>query len=512
MKRDISYWFRAVSLGSIACVFLYTLLGFMLVRMHAGFITAEMQIFTHFHMIPVVLPNDVHIRSTRHLVESALFFGVTLGLFIATIASILSIPLWRRSRGGAGIGYGTLIYASLAFIACILGYSKEMPWISILTAMVSPVFFFLPWWAVTRHARPSKGQTRQWPLFFIIIILPTTMLMPALNYTRLRDGMIDTPVLDWLSRFYYDHTLLAAHVIKPIKYRTQNIIAIPPGTKSIAYSPSGTLWLRTDKPCSRTGIAFAVSKRRLGCPHIKAESNTALNKGNELIERASSLFDLNRPMRRSIGIFIRGPVLVVPLFLLVWLSITLSRLSMSRRILVTIMVLVYYMCFIPSLHNVYVIHKLASNPGIIHDYARSKGRIKKYTCLVTYPGRLSKSELKRLANDKSAGIRLNALIEMGRREDTGFVPRLIQATKDPQLNVRTKACEALGLIGGKDALNALYTLLKTENNWYVRDYAYRALCRIHPIAAIMGETHCLLWQQEILDAQHKGTELPPVLG
>ncbi len=484
MKRDSLYWFGAVFLGLIACILLYTCLGYLLVRTHATFISAEMQIFTHFHMIPVVLPGDVYITSKLHLLGSSLFFGLTLGTFIAIIASILSIPIWIRKR--VGVKFGMLTYVLLATIACILGYSKEMPVPSLFTGMLAPGFFFLPWWAIARHAVPQERQVTTWPVFFIIILLPGLVLLPGLNYTRVRDMMVSTPILRSLSRFYYDHTLLAAHVIKPIKYRTQNVIAIPPDTRVVAFSPPGTLWVRTAKPCSMNGIAFAVNQTRLNCPHVLVKDTTELNRDNKLVDKASIALDFNRSIRRTIGTFLHGPELLVPLFLLGWISAILSRLYTTRGFAAIVLILAYYALFMPSLRGIYITRKVMRDPGLVHEYAISESREKRYACLVTHPERLNPAELKRLARDDNPGTRLNALIEMGRRHSSRFIPDLIRGARDPQLNVRTKACEALGVIGGKRALRELEEVLNTETNWYVRDYAYNAACRIRPIAAVVN--------------------------
>ena len=59
---------------------------------------------------------------------------------------------------------------------------------------------------------------------------------------------------------------------------------------------------------------------------------------------------------------------------------------------------------------------------------------------------------------------------------------LTDALDDPQLNVRTRACWALGNIASKDALSLLEGVVRQDPSWYVRGYAYRAIGRVRPVS------------------------------
>jgi HEAT repeat protein len=80
------------------------------------------------------------------------------------------------------------------------------------------------------------------------------------------------------------------------------------------------------------------------------------------------------------------------------------------------------------------------------------------------------------------------VIEAGERRDPSFLPDIEARLKDPQMNVRTKACRALGRMGSDRAISLLDKTVRNDPSWYVRDYAYAALGRIRPEARVVRIT------------------------
>ena len=109
----------------------------------------------------------------------------------------------------------------------------------------------------------------------------------------------------------------------------------------------------------------------------------------------------------------------------------------------------------------------------------------RYIALSVYPGALAPESLVRLMNDPSARVRLNAVIEAGKRRDPSLLPDIETRLKDPQMNVRTKACQALGRLGSDQAISLLDKTVRIDPSWYVRDYAYAAMGRIRPEARVV---------------------------
>jgi len=91
-----------------------------------------------------------------------------------------------------------------------------------------------------------------------------------------------------------------------------------------------------------------------------------------------------------------------------------------------------------------------------------------------------------MIREPSARIRVNSLIEAGNRRDPSFMAAMEDALSDANLNVRTKACWAIGRIGSERALYLLKKVVGGDPSWYVREYAYSALGKIQPEAKVVS--------------------------
>ena len=69
---------------------------------------------------------------------------------------------------------------------------------------------------------------------------------------------------------------------------------------------------------------------------------------------------------------------------------------------------------------------------------------------------------------------------LGRRKDSAAVPAIKKALADPNVDVRKSAAEALGEIGGKEALALLVRLTK-DGSAYVRQAASDALRKVSSV-------------------------------
>jgi len=110
----------------------------------------------------------------------------------------------------------------------------------------------------------------------------------------------------------------------------------------------------------------------------------------------------------------------------------------------------------------------------------------RYAAVATYPGALPKETLVRLMQDPSSRVRVNALIEAGDRKDKTLEPAIEARLRDPKMNVRTKACWALGKIQSEEVLNLLDRTAREDPSWYVRNYAYASIGRIRPETKVIS--------------------------
>jgi len=471
---DISGWYRASFIGTVCCVVLYTVYGYIFVHAHALSISSEMELFKRFQMVTLISPVDAHLISFSHLLGSALMFGATLGILNALICMLLTLPQWVSGTYKMRKMFPLL----LSPIAAIyFGLSDEMPFVSIIFGVICPFAFVIPWMYVLKRSRGSRITLKRWLLVAGILTAP--FLIVALmrpSYLIIRDVMLEIPLMRSLSDFYYDHTLLAADVIKPPAGRTQNIIALSGSVGDIGPLPHGTLWIRTADPCSISSARVIVSRETIKCRAIVLKDKLPANDNGRIFKEYSPIFDLNRLMRHGIGLFFySGPLAIGMIFLFSWISVGLVRLSYFSRAAAAGLLALYLALFIPIFQTGYLALILRMHPEQLADYKSSDSEIKTYLVAVMYPGALTVSDLDAMIRRGSTRVRLNALMEAGERRDPALLPLVSSAISDPQVNVRTKACWALGRMPTGQTVTLLEKVLQNDPSWYVRDYAYGAL-------------------------------------
>lgn len=484
LHRDLIQWFRAACAGTLSCVVLLTLFGFVLVSSHGQHLSLQMQLLESFGMEPLIAPGDPHLSAFRHLLGSALFFGCTLGVLNALGAMVLSVPIWLRGRF---LLIDALAVPALGGLCAYLGFSAEFPILSAAAGFASPVGFFVPWALVIRRSRPRLFHPWRWLALSITAASPFVfmLVLGSSSFSLVRDSMLMTPAFSRVSDFYYDHTLLAAHVIKPVTALEQKVVAVSSDIGSIGPMPHGSLWVRTPDPCGLEGRDLVVSTGRLACKSIVIEDGRPANASNRILGELSAAYDPNAMMRRGIGVFFyRGPLLVVPILFMLWFALFVSNVSVRSKAAAAVIVLAYLALFYPPWKSIYQRHLLVLEPEIIAQYILSEDEEKRYLALMTYPQEFTPGELIRFAHDESPRIRLRALVEAGNRADVRYLGVIEKALSDPQLNVRTRACWALGRTPSERSADLLEQAFLHDPSWYVRSYAYRALGKERPQAKV----------------------------
>lgn len=482
---NVGGWYRASFTGTICCVILYTVYGYIFVHAHARFISGEMELFRKFRMIPLISPGDAHLGSFPHLLGSALMFGASLGILNALICMFLTLPQWVSGR----FKLREMLPLLLSPITAIyFGLSDEMSFVSIIFGIICPFAFVLPWMYVLKRSRGRRISLKRWLLVTGVLAAPFIVLaLMQPSYLIIRDVMLETPLVRNLSDFYYDHTLLAADVIKPPGARTQNVIAVSGSVENVGPMPHGTLWIRTADPCSIHAARVTVSREPLKCRAIVLKDKLPANAEGRIFREYGPIFDLNRHMRQGIGLFFySGPLAVALIFLFSWLSVGLVRLSYASRAASAGLLALYLALFIPFFQTGYLALNLRAHPEQLEDYKNSGNEQKTYLSAVMYPGALSAADLGAMIMKGSVRVRINALLEAGERRSSELLPLVVNALDDPQLNVRTKACWALGRMRNAQTAPLLEKVLQSDPSWYVRDYAYGALGVLRTDAMIVN--------------------------
>lgn len=444
-------------------------------------ISIQMQQLLLYNMVPLVMPDDTYLVSLIHQLGSSLFFGCTIGVLNAMIAMAASVVPWMQRR------FAWHDIAVLVLVGCIctfMGFSREMPFVSILFGLVCPIVFFVPWTVICRRVSIAEVSYRRWLIMFLIAVSPFLGLLAfgKASFGTIRDSLLEIPVARSLSNFYYDHTYLAAHVIKPPSAHEQKIIALSRDITRIGPRTHGTLWIRAGDPCAVEGRTVAVSRIPLECPCIVLADEEPANTSNRIMKELGTVYDHNEKMRSGIGLFFyRGPLIFVPVLFILWVTLYVSRLSGRHPAAACLVIIGYLGLFSYPVHAVFLQCQLRGDPQLIHEFLLSEHELKRYLALAAFPEQITDRELARFAEDPSARVRLSAVFESGNRNKPEFLTIFRHALQDDQLNVRTRACLALGNLGGKEALSLLEKVLVEDPSWYVRGYAYRAIGRIRPV-------------------------------
>jgi HEAT repeat protein len=170
---------------------------------------------------------------------------------------------------------------------------------------------------------------------------------------------------------------------------------------------------------------------------------------------------------------------------MLWFALFLSNLWGRSPAGAIVVILIYLALFWPAWKNLYQQHQVQSHPEAIAKYLLSEHEEKRYLALATFPDQFTDRELIRFSRDDSPRIRVRSLFEAGRRGNARFVEVFAAGLKDPQLNVRTRACMALGGIRSDHAADLLEQAFRHDASWYVRMYAYQALGKLRPMARII---------------------------
>ncbi len=442
-----------------------------------------MQLFLLNNMAAVILPGDAYLQSVLHQLGSALLFGLFLGTWAALLTSVLSLVVWLR--GSWDKTTGPLLTAFLIPVYLCFMFSKEMPVLSVLCSMLTPFFFWPPWIYAIRR---GGGKTRHPPLlalFAFLLLLPlhpvTEMSLPSL-----RDKMITNPIGNWVSDFYYNHTLLAAHVFKPPRYQTQKVIAVSKDVEISGPPPAGSLWIRCKNPCALRGRSLVISREALDCPSFVVSDAESGEPAQELLRTASVHFDDNRAIRRGIKWFLEIGLLAMLLLLVLWTATRVEDAYRRHKWVAVLLLLGSLFLTAQGLYRRGMLRSLKSDPNrVAQVYAFSNCEEERYLVCAYRPDHLTQDELAAMSKAPSPRVRHAAFLAIGERMDPAFLGTLREGLADPEQIVRTKVCQALGEMGGEAALGMLDQVIASDPSWYVRDYGYKAKCKSSPISKVV---------------------------
>jgi hypothetical protein len=471
-ESDIGKLLDGILLGTVACILLYTALGLLLVGIHADMIAAKMELLLRYDMRPLIAPDDPYLQSFHRRLGSALIIGIPLGTLTALFVAALSIVPWTRGRWGKTTE--PLLTLLLIPVFLYLTFSRDLPVLSVLWAVLAPVFFWIPWIYLQKRRKSKRRNRLRLTLFALLLLLPIASVS-AFSSLAVRDMLMGLPTGNLLTNFYYDHTLLSAHVIKPVAYQTQRVVAVAEDVDLSEPVDSGSLIIKGRDACALKDASLVISKKELACPSFLLSPADAASLSQVIMMKASKRFDRNKALRRGIRWFFKGGFWVALLLLILRFTIFLEDVYERRKTVAFLLLLAGLLLPARGLYNQILLHSLETTPYIrAHEYASSNSATKRYLSVVHASYDLSQEELSLLSSDPSPRVRHYAFVAMGQHRDPTFLSSLTKGTTDPEQIVRTKVYKALGEIGGAAAISLLDEAIKQDPSWYARDYAYKA--------------------------------------
>ncbi|MEW6440334.1 MAG: HEAT repeat domain-containing protein [bacterium] len=482
-RMDLRSALARALLTVLVCVGLYAACGYGLVRLHAQGLAAAAGLLRDHQMQCAAVPGDPYLVGISHQLGGALLFGVMLGTAVALVLCAVLFP--ARLLGCRGRAMGVVLAGGSMAAALFLSFSFEMPAASVVSGLAAASF---TWWLSGRRVSERAGQERgsalRTVLFALVLLLPLAPLRNA-SFQRIRDAMMDLPVARGICDFYYNHTLIPAHAVQPLLYRTQRVIAFSAGMEIPEPLPDRSLWLEAADPCAVQGASVVVSRETLECDSLVLPGGGAPVRGTEVLLQASRRFDGNKALRRGIRLFMHGALPALVILLALWLATLMEKLSRRHMGAVLLLAAGGLALAGRGFQRECLERALLENPARGREYVASGSALKRYLVLSRLPELLKPEQLESLARDASARVRHAALLRMGEWRDARFLPALEEALADPVQVVRTKACLGLGEIGGEEGIRMLEDVLARDPSWYVRDYACRAIGNIRPVSKIV---------------------------
>ncbi|MEW6489151.1 MAG: HEAT repeat domain-containing protein [Thermodesulfobacteriota bacterium] len=387
----------------------------------------------------------------------ALFFGLSLGLGAGTL-----LGLWVRVTRTLPSRVGRLApWAALAvpFWAATAG---DPLLAAALGAMAAG--------ALATQLPGRVAPARASALRALVLVLMAVGFLPWATapegpFTHLRDRhLLDTAVGRAVNGFYYRWTLYPAEVLKPVAALSQPTAAAPvplPASVGERFCRDALGWgvLCVDDPAgadlhllsAEPGLELARGGARVAWPQDPSARTDAW-------KALSSLADRARALRQATywALFLGCPLALAWGFSSLALAAG-ALLGGGRR---------------STLASLAVAGLLAASLGAAGRPDRSLSEVRaRLGTEVAEAGELraalaAPSAVERFYGARAAGrARLEA-------------DALVEALSDPVVNVRYAAAEALGRTGGGRSREALLEVLRSPEEWYVKERAYAALWRL----------------------------------
>ncbi|TWI71824.1 hypothetical protein LZ24_01841 [Desulfobotulus alkaliphilus] len=421
--------------------------------------------------------------------------GLTLASFALAFASRRLVPDQRY-----------ILFPSFALWAGLLFFvNQDGPvlfpslWVLIIPAIT--------WKSTLKHLPESSIREPFFhkPMHLVPLIILTLAALPMLSkgmFLDIRDSLLfSTRAGLAVSDAYYQHTLPAAEVIKPIAARQLKLYqAAPAFSEETIYHLKAQGWhpagpgtrphVRISEQNSLLTVSGSeITKTRLFRPDFESAPGHSLDKATLTGDRLKGF--------RSLILYCLIPGFPLLLYTFVFSSLRCILAWIFDRPAASL--LASGICLATGLFMLVPIHYLGKtergpqDTGTLNSYLVSEKKSQRLHAMRSAAKgkrlQTSKEILETYLSHGNPAERYWTTAYLGARPSETNWPLLLQALKDPQINVVCKAVESLSLAGpalnrSREAQQAILETLQTSSHPYIQWYAFRALKRLGPLPGI----------------------------
>ena len=417
-----------------------------------------------------------------------LFFTVSLGAGLSLL-SCATAWAWRRFRRHrkALLALYSILWPAL-LIAVNVG--RFNPAASLYFLLLPPVVFLAARGGPPQD-RHSAGHGRWLPASSAVLL--AVLWLPHVGgdfFVDVRDRLLlSNRIGQRLNRFYYDHTLHAAQVIKSLDQKTLKTCSLEkvknaPVSRALERAFAAQDFLNNrgaggaaDLQVSKVGERFVLS--RSGTAVMEATLTDLLSRTGPVLKEFSARTDRQAFFRKAVyfSLLFGFPVIfylfVFDLFRFGLGVFLAEKAAAPAAALVCFFtgagLLVVFIVGGGGVRGELQVERALASENWGDRVAALKRIEQKGMDIAGFTG------YERLLSSPHAAERywLARALGISRRERT--YRDLLGLLDDPQLNVRTMAYHALGRRGDRRAIPELLYRLRISPNWYEQRYAYRAL-------------------------------------
>jgi hypothetical protein len=402
-----------------------------------------------------------------------LFFTLSIGAALSLL-SYAAVMVWNRLRRDKRVSVLLIIlWAGGIVFSNLNGFSAIATsfWL-IIPAVAS--------WLTLKQLPLSSGQKttdKQLWIHSAVVLMIAILGINFMNinvFLNFRDNLLlSNPIGLRLNNFYYNYTLYAAEVFKSPSQKLLRTCKLSIDDKSLKDRVEKQL-LYYDYFCVDADISFDLEMNQ-------TEAEKFLQQPSQYLKKFSETHDSHAFFRSCVWL----SIIVLPFFILYVCIYGLFRIvsvcfRYSPRITIGT---VLFFCGISIISVlIYQQNKSAKPVENLSGAITSDNRQQRFDALRWIAGSgfvdIAEFDVSKILNSPDIPERHLLIRALGRSSSPKAYDIIIKLTDDPQFNIAYTAYATLGKRGEQRAIPEILKRLPVSDNWYVQNYAYKALRKL----------------------------------